>query len=144
MSDGESFRPLTRREADELRGYAYPGAVVRAISLLIGHWTGADAYRRNARADLARGQARVRRIEVVEAVLFEEREDEGPTIFVLTADGRTIVFSGQWLDRYARKKFPWRRVSIVEAPETGLLFALERDGEPVPPSRVHPHLGTSR
>ena len=42
-----------------------------------------------------------------DAILFDESEDEGPIVFVLTDAGETLVFLGQDLARDVAHGFPW-------------------------------------
>ncbi|HET8645565.1 MAG TPA: hypothetical protein VFO85_08770 [Vicinamibacteria bacterium] len=107
---------------------------------LAGRWTGGRAFRQGVRKDLAGGVAAVHRIRAVDAVEVEEGEDEGPTYFLLTDDGRTMVFSGQYLARYRSKGFPWREFEVLEAPHSKLFFGLNGLGERLPPSLRRPPL----
>jgi hypothetical protein len=68
------------------------------------------------------------------AIEVEEGQEEGPSFFILTSDGRTMIFAGQYLDRYKGKGFPWKEFEILEAPESGIFFGLVPCGEPLRPS----------
>jgi hypothetical protein len=99
-----------------------------------GGWTGGRAFRQKVRADLRGGVAVGRRVTAVDAIEIEEQEDEGPTFFLRTDDGRTMFFAGQYLERYQRKGFPWKAFDIFEAPESGLLMDIDAADERLVPS----------
>jgi hypothetical protein len=109
-------------------------ALYRASS----RWTGGRDFRARVRRDLAGGSLAVRKVQALDAIEVEEQEDEGPSYFILTQDGRTILFSGQYLDRYRGKGFPWTSFEILEAPESGVFFGLRSLGERLAPSRRPP------
>ena len=179
------YRPLSRRQVAELRGYvAASTAVGRALlfvapvgvaalvlrtvvtaassafpvlshavwwiapTCLLGwliyrrssRWTGGPEFRRQVRRDVARGQLAVRHVEALDAVAFEEVEDCGPCYIVLTSDGRTLLFDGQYLEAYRRRGFPWTSFEIREAPESGVFFGLRKVGERLMPSARLPSL----
>ena len=92
--------------------------------------------RRRTRADLLGGNAAVHPIEAVEVIKVEEQEDEGPSYFVKTAEGETLLLRGQYLDRYTRQSFPWRSFEIVETPGSRRFLGLRRSGDPLTPSFV--------
>jgi hypothetical protein len=99
-----------------------------------GRWTGGRAGRRKIKADLEGGVALARRVDAVDAIVVEEQEDEGPTFFLRTNDGRTMFFGGQELYRYCRKGFPWKAFDIFETPESGRLLDIVAAGERLTPS----------
>ena len=103
-------------------------------------WTGGPEFRRQVSRDLARGQLAVRQVEAIDAVSFEEVEDCGPCYVVLTRDGATILFDGQYLEAYRRRGFPWTSFEIREAPESGVFFGFRRLGERLLPSARLPSL----
>jgi hypothetical protein len=103
-------------------------------------WTGGRELRRLIRLDLAAGTALVHTIHARDAVLFEEQEDEGPVVFVLTDTGETLVFVGQDLARDVARGFPWREFAIRETAHSARFLGLERRGDPLPPSIVKPPL----
>jgi hypothetical protein len=109
-------------------------AVAVALYRISGRWTGGPRFRAAVRADLARGMAAAHRVVAVDAIEIEEQEDEGPTFFLLTGDGKTLLLSGQYLDPYARKGFPWSAFEILEAPESKVFFGLVPHGERLVPS----------
>lgn len=105
-------------------------------------WTGGRRFANAIRADLARGEAAVHRIEVVSAVELVEREDEGSTFFLATPAGEVVRLSGQYLERPKRKGFPWSVVEIRETPAAKHFLGIGGDKkervDPVrrgPPSR---------
>jgi hypothetical protein len=180
-----SFKPLTRRQRQDLEGYVawsttlfraalfvsvvgfvgwflralllraaatYPAAahpawwVVPVLALAAGllrlsrRWTGGRDLRARIRADLKRGDVAVRRIVAVDAIEIEAQADEGPTYFLLTGDGRTMVFAGQYLEPFVRRGFPWQAFDILEAPESRLFIGLTKAGDRLIPSGQHPPL----
>jgi hypothetical protein len=99
-----------------------------------GRWTGGSAFRERVRQDLASGMMAVIRIDAVDAIAVPEQGNAGPTFFLLTADGTTMVFSGQYLAPYVAKGFPWRSFEILEGAHSRVFFRLSRIGDPLPPS----------
>jgi hypothetical protein len=111
-----------------------------AVGLYVvsSRWTGGRGFRRAVRADLNGGMARVRRITTIDAIEVAEQEDEGHSYFLLTDDGRTMLFAGQYLDRYRRRGFPWRAFDIIEAPASERFLDLVRAGDRLVPSVRRP------
>ncbi len=109
-----------------------------ALYFRAGRWTRGRGFRKAVRLDLARGVAAAHRIITVDAIEVEEQEDEGPADFVLTSSGETVLFSGQYLDRFKRKGFPWREFEILEAPESRIFFGLVPLGEQLVSSARRP------
>lgn len=117
--------------------------VLFAIGLYIraGRWTGGRALRRLIRNDLERGEVALRHVAATDAIEIEEQGDSGPWYFVRTADGKTVLFCGQYLARLKSKGFPWASFDIVEAPTSKVFFGLSRhDGDRLVPSAVRPPL----
>lgn len=112
-------------------------AVLGVVFYVIGRrGTGGQALRRRIRADLAKGVAGVHRVVAEDAIEVEQAEDEGPGYFILTSDGRTMLFAGQYLERDKGLGFPWKEFEIVEAPESKVFFGLKPCGERLVPSLV--------
>jgi hypothetical protein len=111
-----------------------------AVYMRAGRWTGGRSLRAAVRADLAGGVAAVHEVNAVDAVEVEEQEDEGPSYFILTDDGTTLLFSGQYLAPYKRKGFPWKTFEILEAPSSKIFFGLMPRGEKLVPSVCRPPL----
>jgi hypothetical protein len=111
-----------------------PAIVGIALYRRAGRWTGGSAFRERVRQDLASGMMAVIRIDAVDAIAVSEQGDAGPTFFLLTADGRTMVFTGQYLEPYVAKGFPWRSFEILEGAHSGVFFRLSRIGDPLRPS----------
>jgi hypothetical protein len=109
-------------------------AVAIGLYVLGSRWTGGRSFRAAVRADLAGGVAAVHRVVAVDAIEVEEGEDEGPSFFVLTSEGSTLLFTGQYLEAYRRKGFPWRTFEILEAPVSKIFFGLVPQSERLPPS----------
>ena len=99
-----------------------------------GRWTGGPEARRKIRTDLEGGVAVAHRVNAMDAIAVEEQEDEGPTFFLRTDDGRTMFFGGQELYRYCRKGFPWKAFDIFETPESRRLLDIVAAGERLTPS----------
>jgi hypothetical protein len=115
------------------------GPVVLLMAFLFSRakrWTGGREFRHQVKADLKQGALAVHRVDVAEAIEVEEQEDEGPGYFVKTVTGEVMVFAGQYLDTYKRRKFPWKSFEIVEAPASKAFFALKRLDVPLAPSFI--------
>ena len=97
-------------------------------------WTGGRTFREQVRRDLRRGELAIRRLEVTDAIEFEEVEDCGPCFVMLTSGGETLLFDGQYLESFKRRGFPWSSFEIHEAPESGVFFGLHGAGERLKPS----------
>ena len=102
-------------------------------------WTGGPGFRGRVRADLAGGVAACHLVRAVDAVEFEEREDEGPVFFVPLRQARRSLL-GQYLARYKSKGFPWREFEVMEAPNSKVFFGFKAIGERLEPSAKHPPL----
>jgi len=115
-----------------------------AVGLLLyvraRRWTGGRELRRRIRQDLAANAAVVHQIRVRDAVVFDENEDEGPIVFLLTDTDETLVFTGQDLSRDVARGFPWRAFEVRESASSGRFLGLKRLGEPFPPSLRRPPL----
>ena len=103
-------------------------------------WTGGRELRQRLRRDLAGNVAVVHRVQARDAIVFDEQEDEGPIVFVLTDTGETLVFVGQDLSRDVARGFPWREFEIRESASSGRFFGLKRLGDALPPSASKPPL----
>ena len=112
-----------------------------AVFLIARHWSGEKTFRANVRKDLAEGVVTVWPIVAVEAIEVAEGEDEGPSYFILTGDGRTALLWGQYLERYKRRGFPWTEFEILEAPHSRTFFGLVRVGDKLEPSLRRAKLG---
>ena len=93
-------------------------------------WTGGRELRDAFKGDLESNSARVHRIKVRDAIVFQEQEDEGPVVFVLTDTGETVVFVGQELARQLSRGFPWREFDVRETAHSRRFLRLERVGDP--------------
>ena len=103
-------------------------------------WTGGHELRRQIRLDLEANAAVVHHVQVQDAILFEEREDEGPIVFLLTDTNETLVFTGQELSRDVARGFPWREFEIRESAHSRRFLGLKRLGEPFRPFTGKPPL----
>jgi hypothetical protein len=93
-------------------------------------WTGGAEFRDKVRRDIREGVVRKLHVTVAAAVEFEESGDSGPTFVVTTASGETLLFSGQDYARRKAKGFPWREFEVLDAPNSTIVFGLNRLGEP--------------
>jgi hypothetical protein len=107
-------------------------------------WTGGRELRRQIRLDREANAAVVHHVRVREAILFEEHEDEGPIIFLLTDTNETLVFTGQDLSRDVARGFPWREFEIREAAHSRRFLGLKRLGEAFRPVAAKPPLPPDR
>ena len=107
-------------------------------------WTGGRDLRRRIRLDLRAGAALVHEVRVQDAIVFEEREDEGPIVLVLADTGETLAFAGQELARHVARGFPWREFEIRESATSRLFLDLKRRGEKFAPSAVRPPLSAEQ
>ena len=129
---------LRRLTDTELVWIAPTAALAIALYIIAGRWTGGRAFRAKVREDVKGGVAAVHAVRAVDAVEVEEGEDEGPAYFVLTDDGTTLLFAGQYLGPYQRKGFPWKEFEILEAPRSKIFFGLVPRGERLAPSARRP------
>jgi hypothetical protein len=98
-------------------------------------WTGGRELRDAIRRDLESNAALVHHVSVRDAVVFEEREDEGPVVFVLDDDGESLAFVGQDLARHVARGFPWRELELRESASSRRFLGVKRLGEPFSPLR---------
>ena len=103
-------------------------------------WSGGRALRDLIRRDLEENRALVHHVTVRDAIVFEEGEDEGPIVFVLTEETETLVFSGQELSRHVERGFPWAEFEIRETASSHRFLGLKRLDEPITPSAIKPPL----
>lgn len=130
---------LGRPLADSELVWLLPSAALAiALYWIAGRWTGGRAFRAAVREDVASGMAAAHAVRAVDAVEVEEGEDEGPAYFVLTDQGTTLLFCGQYLAPYQRKGFPWKEFEILEAPRSKIFFGLVPRGERLAPSARRP------
>lgn len=106
-----------------------------AIYVRSKKWTGGPEYRAKIRQDLEAGKSRTTIIEPAFVTEIEEQEDEGPSYIVITKEGGSILLTGQWLVPIKRRRFPWSRFEISEAPLSGHFFGVYNHGEPFPVSQ---------
>jgi len=110
--------------------------VTTAIAILVfvksKKWTGGPEYRKSIQRDLDAGMARVTVIEPAFVTEIEELEDEGPSYIIETKQGQSILLTGQWLVWTRKRKFPWSKFEITEAPDSGYFFGVRKQGKPFP------------
>lgn len=93
-----------------------------------GQWTGGHALRKKIREDIKNGVAAVHGIDVVDAIKVQEKEDEGPSYFLKTTDGKVLLLSGQYLTTSRMHGFPWTSFEITEAPLSKEWFGIKKTG----------------
>jgi hypothetical protein len=106
-------------------------------------WTGGSELRNRILQDLSGGVALVQTARVEDAILFEEHEDEGPTVILKLSSGETVGFAGQYLDDLVDRGFPWSVFEIRETPHARMCLRIKKRGGPIEPSLVRPQLSFS-
>jgi hypothetical protein len=81
---------------------------------------------------------------VVAALEIPQVEDEGPTFFVRDADGETLFFAGQFLERLEERGFPWTEFRIQEAPMSRHFFGVRAEGPKFEGIKLMPALEHAR
>ncbi len=114
------------------------------IYVRASRWTGGRELRDQFKLDLESNSALVHRIQVRDAILFEEQEDEGPVVFVLTETRETVVFLGQDLARDVSRGFPWREFDVRETAHSHRFLRLERVSDPFALTDTRPPLSSER
>ena len=103
--------------------------------------TGGPELRTKIRQDLEAGVSRTTIIEPAFVTEIEEQEDEGPSFIIVTKEGELVLLTGQWLVSIKKRKFPWSKFEISEAPLSGHFFGVHNRGEPFPVSQTREPLG---
>jgi hypothetical protein len=137
---GMAFKVQRWLSIDQPYWVVPPIVVGLALCWRSRRWTGGRDLRERIRRDLKSNTAAVHVLSVVDAIKVEEAEDEGPTFFLKLETGETVAMSGQFLDRFVSRGFPWRQFEIREAAESGLFLGLKSRGDRVVPSLVKPPL----
>ena len=106
-----------------------------AIYVRSKKWTGGPELRMKIRRDLEAGVSRTTIIEPAFVTEIEEEEDEGPSYVIVTKEGESILLTGQWLVWVKKRKFPWSKFEISEAPLSGHFFGVQQRGDPIPVSQ---------
>ena len=119
-------------------------AVAVVLYVRSRRWTGGRDLRDRIRADLRANSAQVHHFHVRDAIVFDEREDEGPIVFVLTDTDETVVFTGQDLSRHVARGFPWREFEVRESLSSRRFLGLKRLAEPQRPSLTKPPLSSEQ
>lgn len=119
-------------------------AVAVLLFVRARRWTGGRDLRNRIRLDLQSNVALVHHVTVRDAIVFEEQEDEGPVVFVLTDAGETLAFTGQDLSRHVAHGFPWREFEIRESGGSRRFLGLRRRGEKFKPSAIRPPIAPER
>ena len=114
---------------------AITAMIAVAIYVKSKKWTGGPELRKKIHQDLEAGVSRTTIIEPAFVTEIEEQEDEGPSYVIVTKEGESILLTGQWLVWSKRRKFPWSRFEISEAPLSGHFFGVYNRGEPFPVSQ---------
>jgi hypothetical protein len=84
------------------------------------------------RNDLALGLVDDSHYEIVEALLVEEEEDEGPGYYLKLAGGQALFLQGQYLMAAEEEGFPRAHLRIARARESRSLVSFHCDGPRVP------------
>lgn len=114
------------------------------IYVRASRWTGGRELRDQLKQDLDSNSVLVHRIQVRDAIVFEEQEDEGPVVFVLTETGETVVFLGQDLARESSRGFPWQEFDVRETAHARRFLRLGRVGDAFAVTDTRPPLSRER
>jgi hypothetical protein len=97
--------------------------------------------RRALNKDLEQGLVDDLHFEVVEALVVQEQEDEGPGYYLKLVDGRVLFLRGPYLTDAEEEGFPRARLCAARARESRTLLQLRCDGPPVPVAGRLPGFG---
>ena len=99
----------------------------------------AAADRSSGQRDHEAGEVDETQFEIADAIEVAEEEDEGKHFYLRLADGRVLFLSGQYLyEPVAAKRFPAARITVIRAPNSGIVLSMRPDGEYLAPSSVPP------
>ena len=99
----------------------------------------AAADRAAGRHDAEAGEVDETRFEIVDAIEVAEEEDEGKHYYLRLIDGRVLFLSGQYLyEPVAAGRFPSTRITVVRAPDSGVVLSLRPEGDGLAASSVRP------
>jgi hypothetical protein len=113
-----------------LAGYVYLRRLFRRA---------AAADRSSGQRDLEAGQVDETEFQVVDAIEVAEGEDEGRHFYLRLADRRVLFLSGQYLyEDVASRRFPAARITVIRAPESGIVLSMRAEGPYVAPSAIRP------
>jgi hypothetical protein len=99
----------------------------------------AAADRAAGRRDAEAGEVDETRFEVIDAIEVAEEEDEGKHYYLRLVDGRVLFLSGQYLyEPVATGRFPSTRITVVRAPDSGVVLSLRPEGDGLAASSVRP------
>lgn len=115
---------------------AVTAMIAVAIYMKSKKWTGGPEHRAKIRQDLEAGVSRTTIIEPAFVTEIEEQEDEGPSYVIVTKEGESVLLTGQWLVWIKKRKFPWSRFEISEAPLSRHFFDVHNRGVPFPVSQT--------
>ncbi len=102
------------------------------------HWTGGPNLRAKIRRDLADGNVSISILEPESIEEVEELEDEGPSYIIQTKDGSMYLLTGQEMEQYISKHFPWSKIGVIETPYSKQFLGLRKMGDPMPISNKRP------
>jgi hypothetical protein len=91
-------------------------------------WTGGSELRKQIKKEIKDGVAYTTQCSIKDAIEVEEQEDEGPSFYIQTDNEMVYLFSGQYLDTYNTKGFPWEKFVIIETPSKQI-FKLKKEGK---------------
>jgi hypothetical protein len=90
--------------------------------------------------DLDGGVAQVTDAAISDAIAIEEFEDEGSQYYLRLEDGRVLFLAGQYLyDDEEDGRFPNTAVTVVRAPNTGVVLDFRCTGAPLSASSRRSH-----
>jgi len=94
-------------------------------------WTGGKRLRGDIRSDLASGEVTITVLEPVVVTEIKEIEDEGPSFIIANKTGELCILSGQEMQKYKSKKFPWSKIGVVRTALSNQFFELRCLGEEI-------------
>ncbi len=97
--------------------------------------------RRALHKDLGQGLVDDLHFEVVEALVIQEQDDEGPGYYLKLIDGRVLFLQGQYLTDAQEEGFPRAQLWAARARESRTLLQFRCDGPPVPVAGRLPAFG---
>ena len=96
-----------------------------------GKWTGGKELRENIRQDLANGNIVISIVEPLSVTEIQEIEDEGPSYIIYAKTGEVCILSGQEIEKYRYKGFPWSKFGVARAAQSNRFFGLRCLGESI-------------
>jgi len=136
---GSAFRWAQFLVTDSMPIWLIPtGLLLVWIYLKSGEWTGGRELRRKVREDLEIGHLIMTILEPRTVDEVEEHENEGPSYIIDNIDGSVFLLTGQEMERYQSKKFPWAKIGVLETPRSKQFLGLKRLGAPITVAKKRP------